>query len=62
MVTGREPFNDGGGPEKDEDASSGYPTTTIHRSRVAVLRAHSVDGPAAVGSRNGDIAARLGKL
>lgn len=48
--------------DADEDASSGYPTTTIHPSRAAVLHAHSVEGPAAVGSRYGDIAARLGKL
>lgn len=59
---GREPVNDGGGPEEDEDESSGYPMTTIHPIRAAVLRAHSVDGPAAVGSRYGNIAARLGKL
>lgn len=58
---GRGAVNDGG-PEEDEAANSGYPTTTIHPSRAAVLRAHSVDGPAAVGSRYGDIAARLGKL
>jgi hypothetical protein len=41
-------------------AASGYPTATVHFKRVAVRDAHLVEGPAAVGSRYGAIAASEG--
>lgn len=35
----------------DAEVYSGYPTQTKHLSRLAIERAQTVDGPAAVGSR-----------
>lgn len=43
-------------------STSGYPTTTQHPNLCAVFRAHSVVIPFAVGSKNGFIASRSGKL